>query len=184
MAFRDYDHPALTVDVVLLSLGARGLSVLLIQRGKPPFQGRWAFPGGFVDVGESPPEAAARELKEETDILDLHLEQLRAFGDPDRDPRGHTVTIAYLAVVAAQGCRPIKAGSDAAQARWWSVRDLPPLAFDHTEILDVALQRLRSRLPCALPEVGPFPLLPEELTLGELRAAQQAIAERLARCTS
>ncbi len=181
MALEDYDHPALTTDVVLLSVGAGQLNVLLIQRGKSPFQGAWAFPGGFVDIGESPFEAAARELEEETNIRDVPLEQLRAFGDPERDPRGHTVTIAYLAVVTAREVRHVEAGSDAAQLRWWSVKDLPPLAFDHAEILDSALQRLHCKLRCALPEVGPALALPEELTLGELNAAQRAITERLGR---
>lgn len=180
MPIEDYDHPALTADVVLLSLGAEGVNVLLIQRGKPPFQGTWAFPGGFVDVGESPLDAAARELEEETGIRDVYLEQLRAFGDPERDPRGHTVTIAYLSVVVARVSRDVEAGSDAAGAHWWPVRDLPVLAFDHAKILDIALERLRSKLTCVLPEANPPLTLPEELTLDDLRAAHRAITERLA----
>ena len=186
MPIQAYDHPALTADVVLFALGQGQLNILLIQRGRPPFQDDWAFPGGFVDVGESPQDAAARELEEETGIHGIHLEQLRAFGDPERDPRGHTVTVAYLAVVATKACPDIEAGSDAAQARWWPIDDLPSLAFDHAQILACALQRLRSKLTRAPVCFDGRGTLPGDLSLGDLRAAWRAIAERLeksARCT-
>lgn len=174
-----YHHPALTADAVVFSLGERELKVLLIQRGKSPFQGAWAFPGGFVNVGESPHEAARRELEEETGIRDVHLEQLRVFGDPRRDPRGHTVTVAYLAVVAADATSREKAGSDAAQARWWSISDLPRLAFDHDKILAVALQRLRSKMTCICAALDAHGTLPAQLSLGDLRTVCRAIAETL-----
>lgn len=179
MAIHDYDHPALTADVVLFALGEAELDVLLVQRGKPPFEGDWAFPGGFVDVGESPRHAAARELEEETGIRDLPLEQLHAFGDPDRDPRGHTVTVAYWSVVAARAHRGTEAGSDAAQARWWSIGDLPSLAFDHAKILTFALHRLRSKLSCAPEDFDARGIVPEHLSLGNLRTACRMITETL-----
>lgn len=180
MPIRAYDHPALTADVVVLALSKEVLKVLLIERGKPPFEGTWALPGGFVDVGESPEQAASRELEEETGLRDLHLQQLRAFGDPGRDPRGHTVTIAYLAVVAGEGRLREEGGSDAARARWWSIADLPPLAFDHGDIVTYALQRLRAAVedPCA--EVEARKTLPAELSLGQLCAAYRTIVEKLA----
>jgi len=179
MPIHAYDHPALTADVVLFALGETGLHVLLIQRGKPPFQGDWAFPGGFVDVGESPHDAAARELREETGIRGPHVAQLRAFGDPDRDPRGHTVTVAYLAVLAAEARRGTEAGSDAAQARWWSIEDLPPLAFDHAKILTFALHVLLAKLRCAPADSKVESVVPEQLSLGNLRTACRTIIERL-----
>jgi len=168
MSLQDYPHPALTADVVLFAVGETDLQVLLVQRDKPPFEGDWAFPGGFVNVGESPRDAARRELEEETNIQDVTLEQLRAFGDPGRDPRGHVVTVAYLGVTRSDTPRRAKAGSDAARARWWSVDELPPLAFDHGDVLAYALRRLRSKLTCVVEASDP---LPGNMTLDELQAA-------------
>jgi 8-oxo-dGTP diphosphatase len=146
MPIEDYPHPALTTDVVLFARREGDLQVLLIRRKKPPFAGAWAFPGGFVNVGESLEEAALRELEEETGTRNVHLEQLRAFGAPGRDPRGHVVTVTYLALVPAGAALHPRAGDDAARARWWPVHNLPPLAFDHGEILDYALKRLDTGL--------------------------------------
>lgn len=151
MSIQDYPHPALTADVVLLAPSDGDLQVLLIQRDKPPFRGAWALPGGFVKVGESPKEAARRELEEETGIRDIPLEQLRVFGDPGRDPRGHVVTVVYLGLLGLdwppdQRPRHVEAGSDAAEARWWPIDNLPALAFDHADILAYALQRLPANL--------------------------------------
>lgn len=180
MPIRDYNHPALTADVVLFALDGGELDVLLIRRGKPPFQGDWAFPGGFVDVGEAPRDAAARELEEETGIRDVRLEQLRAFGDPERDPRGHTVTVVYLTVVAKASVG-LEVGSDAEQARWWSIDDLPSLAFDHSQILTCALERLWSQLTRSPTDPDIYQTLPESLRLGDLRSVSNAIAEALER---
>lgn len=176
-----YDHPALTADVVLFALDEGQLDVLLIRRDKSPFRGDWAFPGGFVDVGEAPWDAAARELEEETGICDVHLEQLRAFGDPDRDPRGHTVTVAYLGMVTEKALLSVEAGSDAAQACWRPIDDLPSLAFDHAKILTFALQRLQSELRCAPTARGVYNTLPKHLSLGDLQTACHAIADSLAK---
>ena len=153
MSLEDYPHPALTADVVLFTLHGCDLWVLLIQRKEPPFEGRWAFPGGFVDLGESPKAAALRELMEETGLRDVQLDQLHTFGDPGRDPRGHVVTVAYVGFASPGAIPQTRAGDDAADARWWPVRDLPPLAFDHEEILSHALDRLRSKLACT-PDVN------------------------------
>lgn len=175
-----HEHPAVTTDVVLFALGDGGLSVLLIQRGKPPFEGTWAFPGGFVNVGESLQEAASRELEEETGIREVQLRQLRSFGDPKRDPRGHVVTVAYVAVVASNALPRAEGGSDASRAQWWPIGNLPPLAFDHGKILTYGLQRLHSELACSSADHGWGHGVSEDLSFGDLRDACRAIAERLA----
>ncbi|HHS97853.1 MAG TPA: NUDIX hydrolase [Chloroflexi bacterium] len=167
----DYPRPAVTVDVVIFTLREGDLQVLLIRRRNPPFQGMWAIPGGFIRIDESLEDAALRELEEETSVRDVYLEQLYTFGDPDRDPRGRVITVAYFALVPADAVRP-RAGDDAAEARWWSMYHLPPLAFDHDKILAYALQRLRYKLEYTA--VG-FELLPETFTLSELQAAYEVI---------
>lgn len=172
MALGDYAHPFVTVDIVAFAIRADRLRVLLIERGHPPFEGTWAFPGGFVDVGESPEEAARRELVEETGVRNVHLEQLHTFGDPGRDPRGHTITVAYLAAIPRDAVVRTRAGDDAAEVRWWPAHDPPPLAFDHADILAYALRRLRARLACDAANVE---LLPETFTLEELKSAYEAI---------
>ena len=184
MSIQDYEHPALTADVILFAIGDDALSVLLIQRGRPPFQNAWAFPGGFVEVGESPWDAACRELKEETGVQDIQLDQLRTFGAPGRDPRGHVVSVVYLAVLAARAAPQPMAGSDAAAARWWSIGDLPPMAFDHAEILNFGLQRLQAVIGCPSVVRDGRRLRPEQLTAAGLRRACQAIAAKLEPVTS
>lgn len=176
MASQGHSHPALTADVVLFASGPDDLEVLLIQRDAPPFQDAWAFPGGFVDIGESLEEAARRELAEETSIRGVPLDQLGAFGDPERDPRGHVVTVAFLGLIPSEVIHPPEAGSDAAQAQWWSVDNLPRLAFDHARILTCALQQLRQELAWSLEEAG---LLLDTFTLAELRAAGEMVARVL-----
>jgi 8-oxo-dGTP diphosphatase len=165
-----YHYPAITVDVVMFTLRDDDLQVLLIQRKTPPFEGRWAIPGGFVEAGESLEAAARRELQEETGVRDVYLEQLYTFGDPKRDPRGRVVTVAYLALVPAP--LAVQAGSDARDARWWSVAKLPKLAFDHIQILQYALQRLRYKLEYSA--VG-FQLLPPAFTLTEIQKAYETV---------
>ena len=164
----------LTVDVVIFTVREGALQVLLVRRGIEPFLGAWAIPGGFVTEGESLEDAAARELREETGVGEVFLEQLYTFGDPVRDPRGRVVTVAYYALVPAE--RTLAAGTDAAEARWWSIGALPsPLAFDHAAILETAVTRLRGKLDYA--PVG-FELLPETFTLSELQAVHEAILGR------
>jgi 8-oxo-dGTP diphosphatase len=172
MVLEDYARPSVTVDVIIFTLRDDALQVLLITRKHPPFQGMWAIPGGFIELDESLEDAALRELKEETNVGgDVYLEQLYTYGDPDRDPRGRVITVAYFAVVPATAIHP-RAGDDAAEARWWPMNDLPPLAFDHDEILPYALQRLRYKLEYTA--VG-FELLPESFTLSELQTAYELI---------
>jgi len=137
-----YDHPrpALTVDIVLLHRAPDEIEVLLIKRAREPFEGHWAFPGGFVDQDESLEEAAARELAEETGLVGIRLEQIGAFGDPGRDPRGHTVSVVFAGVLDDRAV--VTAGDDAAKAAWHSALEPPSLAFDHKKILRLALDRM------------------------------------------
>ncbi|HEY57930.1 MAG TPA: NUDIX hydrolase [Anaerolineae bacterium] len=167
-----YPRPMVTVDVVVFTVREERLQVLLVQRKRPPFAGQWALPGGFIGMDESLEEAALRELAEETGVTQAYLEQLYTYGDPHRDPRGRAITVAYFALIPAG--RPIGAegGDDASQARWFPTDDLPPLAFDHAEIIAYAVRRLRYKLEYTA--VG-FELLPEEFTLSELQRVYEII---------
>ena len=138
-----YSRPSLTVDVALVTREARP-RVLLIQRKADPFLGKWALPGGFVDENERLIDAARRELKEETGVEQADLEQLHTFGDPGRDPRGWTVSVAYLALVSVDQLAPA-AGDDASEVGWFPLADPPPLAFDHADILARIIHRLADR---------------------------------------
>jgi 8-oxo-dGTP diphosphatase len=140
----EHEHPRVTVDVVVVASLRGKPEVLLIRRENPPFQGHWALPGGFVEPYEPLERAARRELWEETGVEPEHLEQMYTFGDPGRDPRGWTVSVAYLALLSgeeAQALHP-QAGSDASAVSWFGLDDLPPLAFDHAQILECASRRM------------------------------------------
>jgi 8-oxo-dGTP diphosphatase len=163
-----------TVDIVIFSLQDWELKVLLVQRGVPPFEGRWALPGGFVLEDESVEAAARRELEEETGVRNVYLEQLYTFGDPGRDPRGRIVTIAYYALLTTESA-PLVAGTDAGAARWLPARKHPPLAFDHDRILAYALERLTNKLEYTT--VG-FKLLPKKFTLSQLQRVYEAVLGR------
>lgn len=136
-----YPRPAVTTDCVIFGLDKDGSRrVLLVQRGGEPFKGMWAFPGGFLNMDETLEECARRELKEETGFeTPIRFEELKSFSAIDRDPRGRTITVAFLAEVPMA---EVKGGDDAADARWFALDEVPPLAFDHDEVLQVALQRL------------------------------------------
>lgn len=172
----EYEMPSVTVDCVIfgLDLDEEALNVMLIQRAIEPFERMWAIPGGFVLKGESLPEAAERELKEETSITDVFLEQLYTFGNPKRDPRGWVVSVAYFALVSPDR-HPAHAASDAREARWFPVNKLPKLAFDHAEILKVALERLRGKLTYA--PVG-FELLPQKFTIKQLQRLYEIVLDK------
>ncbi|MBN1661677.1 MAG: NUDIX hydrolase [Anaerolineae bacterium] len=143
---RVHERPAVTIDVAVVAPRGEGWQVLLIQRGHAPFEGQWALPGGYVEPIEPLEAAARRELQEETGIEPAHLEQVHTFGAPGRDPRGWTISVAYLARVnaaEAAAWQP-RAGSDAAGIGWFDLEALPALAFDHAEILAT----IRHRLGC------------------------------------
>lgn len=140
----DRKQPSVMVDVVLVAKPEGRRRVLLVRRRKPPFEGFWAIPGGFVEPDEPLEEAARRELREEAGAEPMHLEQLHAFGDPGRDPRGWTISVTYLARLSdaeAQTFKP-KAGSDATEVAWFDLHGPPRLAFDHADILAYAARYL------------------------------------------
>lgn len=170
----EYPRPALTVDCVVFGLDEGDLKVLLIQRALEPFAGKWALPGGFVRMEESLDDAARRELQEEAGIRPSHLEQLYTFGAPNRDPRGRVVTVAYFALVKLSE-HHVHAATDAREAAWFSVWDTPKLAFDHAEILSVALQRLKGKV--RYQPIG-FELLPPKFTLTQLQRLYEVVLER------
>ncbi len=169
-----YPRPSVTVDLVIFTIADNDLKVLLIRRGGEPFKGRWALPGGFVEINESLEKAAARELKEEAGVTNVYLEQLYTFGDPKRDPRGRVISVSYFALVDAEG-QKIQAASDAAEAEWQSVFKPPKLAFDHKKILDYAVWRLRNKIEWTT--VG-YELLPKKFTLSELQRVYEIILQK------
>jgi 8-oxo-dGTP diphosphatase len=182
-SFLDYPRPAVAVDLVVFTIVDADLKVLLIRRGEPPFRGSLALPGGFVRVGRTPTEqgedldtTAHRELAEETGLAagSVYLEQLYTFGKAGRDPRFRVITVAYYALVRPTLAPLVRAGGDAAAADWVSLgeRGKLKLAFDHAEILDLAIQRIRGKLdytPIA------FELVPETFTIPELRSVHEVI---------
>jgi len=163
-----------TVDCVVFGLDEQDLKILLIQRGYEPFKGSWAIPGGFINADESLEQGALRELKEETGVSDVFLEQLYTFGDVHRDPRRRIVTVAYYALVNLRD-HTIKAATDASNAAWFGVDDIPKLAFDHARIVETALRRLRGKV--RYEPIG-FELLPEKFTLTQLQRMYEKILEQ------
>lgn len=169
-----YARPALTADCVVFGLDDEDLKVLLIQRGHEPFLGKWAFPGGFVDVGETVEDTARRELEEETGLKNVFLEQLFTFSDPDRDPREHVVTVAYFALVNLHE-HNIRASTDASNAAWFEIDDVPELAFDHDLIFETAYERLKGKI--RYQPIG-FELLPNKFALRHLQSMYEKILGR------
>ena len=171
-----YTHarPALTVDCVVFGLDEEDLKVLLIQRDLEPYAGRWALPGGFVHLDETLDEAARRELQEETGLQRVFLEQLYTFGDLQRDPRERVVTVAYYALVRLSD-HQVRAATDARNAAWFGIEDLPDLAFDHATVLDLALKRLQAKV--RYQPIG-FELLPPKFSLTQLQRMYEIILER------
>jgi 8-oxo-dGTP diphosphatase len=137
----DWPRPMVTVDAAVFACIEGKTKLLLVQRKHEPYQGSWALPGGYVESDEDLPEAAARELAEETGLKDVSLEQLRTFGKPGRDPRGRTITVVYFGIAGQDHCQ-INAADEAAQAQWSDIDNLPPLAFDHDQIVRCAIERL------------------------------------------
>ena len=169
----EYPRPSLTVDCVIFGwdLHDAQIKVLLIERAHAPYEGCWAFPGGFVDMDEPIETAARRELEEETGLVNLYMEQLFTFGGVERDPRGRVVSVAYYALVKASNY-VVTAASDARQADWFAIDKLPDLAFDHALIMETAINRLRSKVRYM--PIG-FELLPEKFTLSQLQDLYEAI---------
>lgn len=168
----DYPRPSLTVDCVIFGLDeSEQLKILLIRRGSDPFAGKWALPGGFVQMEESLEDAARRELQEETGVENIFMEQLYTFGKPQRDPRGRVVSVAYFALVNLSE-HTIQADTDAEDAAWFAIEEVPELAFDHAHIISMALERLRAKM--RYQPVG-FELLPEHFTLSQLQKLYETV---------
>jgi 8-oxo-dGTP diphosphatase len=171
----EYPRAAVTVDCVVFGLDDEDLKVLLIRRDLPPFEDKWALPGGFVRLNETLDEAARRELQEETSLERVYLEQLYTFGGIDRDPRERVITVAYYALVRLSDHR-VQAATDARDAVWFAMDDLPPLAFDHDQILETAHQRLRGKV--RYQPIG-FELLPPKFTLTQLQKLYEIVLGRV-----
>jgi 8-oxo-dGTP diphosphatase len=186
----NFPRPAVTVDIVIFSMRASELVVLLVKRKAPPFEGEWALPGGFVEENESLSRACARELLEETGLSAVRFEQLGAFGDPGRDPRGHTVSIAFVTFIVSESAM-LRAGDDAAEVAWHPLSHLsdlkPPvagkrasrriklqLAFDHRYIIDFAEERLKERLHDPT-RAAAFNLVPTHFTMSELQRVYEVV---------
>ena len=168
----EYPRPSVTVDIVVFGYdGGRQLKLLLIERGGEPFKGSWALPGGFVDLDENLETAALRELEEETGVKDLFVEQLYTYGTVDRDPRGRVISVAYFSLVNLQD-HPAVAASDATKAEWFPLDELPDLAFDHSDIIAMANNRLAAKV--RYQPIG-FELLPAEFTLGQLQQLYETV---------
>lgn len=166
-----YPRPSVTTDCVIFGYDGKDLKLLLVERGIPPFKGMWALPGGYLQMDEDAIDGAKRELFEETGLRDAYIEQFRTFSAVDRDPRGRVITIAHLALVRIS---EVKGGDDAAKARWFPLKDVPQLAFDHDMILREAMKALRQKIH--FEPVG-FELLPDVFTMPQLQHLYESILD-------
>lgn len=160
-------------DVAIFTIRERRLKSLLVRRRGEPFQGKWALPGGFVDISENLRQCAERALAEETGVSGVYLEQLYTFGDPQRDPRERIITVAYYALIPSDQIQ-LPAATDVAAVEWFAMDELPALAFDHDKILTKAKQRLASKLDYS---TLAFQFMPKEFTLSELQEVYEIILE-------
>ncbi len=166
-----YPHPAVTTDVVVFSIREGRLQLLLIRRGREPYLGMWALPGGFLNINEDLDQCAMRELEEETGLSGIFLEQLYTFGRPERDPRERVISVTYYALVCSERLQA-HASSDADQVAWFALDDLPELAFDHQEIITLAHNRLVAKLNYS---TVAFQFMPETFTLSELQTVYEIL---------
>jgi 8-oxo-dGTP diphosphatase len=167
----NYPHPAVTTDVVLFTIRDNALTLLLIQRKNPPYQGKWSLPGGFLEIDEDLECCAKRELQEETGIEGIYLEQLGTFGHPQRDPRERVISVTYFALTPSVHLNP-EASSDAAKTAWFPICRLPDLAFDHATIITQAQEHLITRLRDT---TLAFQMLPNTFTLSQLQSVYEIL---------
>ena len=169
-----YPHPAVTTDCIVFGFDGTKLNLLLINRGIEPYKGSWALPGGFMKIDETAEQGALRELQEETGVKDIYIEQLQAFTAVDRDPRERVMTIAFMAFVRQEKYEVI-AGDDAAKAQWFPVNNLPQLAFDHKEIITLALNKLRWKMTY---EPLAFRLLNNTFTISQIQTIYEVVFDK------
>lgn len=166
-----YPHPSVTADCVVFGYEGKKLHILLIERRNNPYKGHWALPGGFMEMDETIEECASRELAEETGINGIRLEQFHIFSEVDRDPRERVLSVAFLALVRKADYN-VTGRDDAARAEWFSMEDLPSLAFDHAAIIGMAITKLQNML-----KIQPlaFRLFDMKFTIGEIQRVYETI---------
>lgn len=169
----EYPRPAVTTDCVIFGFDGDELKVLLIKRGIEPFKNYWALPGGFIELDEDADTCAKRKLEQETGLDEIFMEQLYTFSSVDRDPRYRVISIAYYALVKLSDFRP-KAGVDTFQVEWFPLSAIPAIAFDHEQILEKAVTRLKGKIKYK--PIG-FELLPEKFTMPELLHLYQIVLQ-------
>ncbi len=170
-----FERPSVTVDLTIFTVEDNELKALLVKRPHWPFEGKWALPGGFIDMEESLEEAAERTLQEKTGLKEnIYLEQLYTFGEPERDPRTRVITVGYLALVNSEEIE-YQRSDKVEEVKWTSVYDLPELAFDHEDILDYAVKRLRWKLEYT---TAAFSFLSERFTLTELQDTYETVFDK------
>ncbi|MDR2919010.1 MAG: NUDIX hydrolase [Tannerella sp.] len=169
----EYPRPAVTTDCVIFGFDEGELKVLLIERGIEPYLGKWALPGGFIDMDEDAESCARRKLVQETGLENIYMEQLYTFSDVDRDPRYRVISIAYYALVKLSDYHA-HAGTDATNIQWFSISDVPELAFDHARILELAKDRLKGKIKYQ--PIG-FELLPEKFTMPDLHHLYETVLQ-------
>lgn len=170
----DYPRPAITVDCIIFGFDKNELKVLLTQRAIEPYLGKWAFPGGFINIDETADDSARRKLLEEAGLQDIFMEQLYTFSDLDRDPRYRVISIAYYALVRSTDYI-LEAGLNIEDVQWFSLQEIEDLAFDHNKILNIAIERLKGKI--RYQPIG-FELLPEKFTLPDLHRLYETILQR------
>ena len=172
--YPQYEQPGVTVDLVIFTVNEEQLKVLLVKRAEKPFAGSWSIPGGFLRLGESLEEAAIRVMNEKTSVNEIYLEQLYTFGEPDRDPRARVITVTYFALIPWKNLPQSKSAKVIEQG-WYPVDGLPRLAFDHVQILDYAVTRLRAKASYSNIVYG---LMPEKFRLSDLQKMYEIITNK------
>jgi 8-oxo-dGTP diphosphatase len=170
----EYEQPSVTVDLVIFTVNKDAVKAMLVKRAEEPFSGQWSLPGGFLKVGESLEEAALRVLEEKTGVNEVYLEQLYTFGDPDRDPRARIITVTYFALIPWKRLATPES-QKVSDVTWQSIDRLPKLAFDHKEIINYAVQRLRAKAGYSNIVYG---LLPEQFKLSDLQKMYEIILNK------
>jgi 8-oxo-dGTP diphosphatase len=167
----NYIRPAVTVDMVIFTIKSGELKVLLLRRNKMPFKDKWSIPGGFVLIDQSLDDAAKFKLAQKTGVKDVYLEQLYTFGEPNRDPRGRVITVAYFALINSDHVL-LKGSNDDYESQWFSVNKMPLLAFDHKSILEYAFKRLKWKFEYT---TVAFSLLPKKFTMSQLQELYEIV---------